>query len=204
MNAGSPRVRLLPATTLNVPNTLTFLRVLAIPAFLVCLTDRRFGAALCIFVFAGITDAVDGAVARLTNTHTSVGAALDPLADKLLMVSAFSVLGWYGAVWPWLAVLVLSREALLLLGYLVLALRGQAMEIRPSALGKVNTFCQLFTVGFALLALARPDLPLGPARTVAQSVTAATTASSGAQYLYRGLLWAQNAGKESPGKAARS
>lgn len=176
---------------LNLPNTLTLLRVVAIPGYLICLTDGFYGAALCIFVAAALTDAFDGALARLTDTRTDFGALMDPLADKLLMVSSFVVLAWWGAVPVWLTILVLSRDAVILLGYLATVFVGSPMEIRPSALGKTNTFFEIFTVGFALLALARPDLPLALLNQATQAITAVTTVTSGMQYVYRGLLWQQ-------------
>src|SRR6059036_482666 len=98
---------------LNLPNTLTLLRIIAVPIFLICLTSERYGAALCVFLAAGLTDAVDGAIARITDAQTEFGAAMDPLADKLLMVSAFVVLPWYGIVPSWLTIIVLVREVVL-------------------------------------------------------------------------------------------
>jgi cardiolipin synthase len=116
---------------------------------------------------------------------------MDPLADKLLMVSSFLMLSWYEAVPTWLTIIVLSREAVLLLGYGAILYFSEPIQVRPSAVGKVNTFLQLFTVGFALLTMARPDLPMAEVNAVTQSITAATTAASGVQYVYRGLLWQQ-------------
>ncbi len=176
---------------LNLPNTLTLLRVVAIPVFLISLTNGHPGTALAIFMAAGMTDAVDGALARLTGTQSEFGATLDPLADKLLMVSSFIVLAWYDAVPSWLTIIVLTREVVLLLGYWVIFFVSQPVQVRPSAIGKVNTFFQLFTVGFALLTMARPDLPMAGVNLVTQSITAATTTASGVQYVYRGLLWQQ-------------
>ena len=176
---------------LNLPNTLTLLRVVVIPIFLICLTNGHYGAALCIFVAAGLTDAFDGALARLTDTRTSFGTMMDPLADKLLMISSFVMLSWYGAVPVWLTILVLTRDAVILLGYLTIFFVSTPIEVRPSALGKTNTFFEIFTVGFALLSLARPDLPLAMLNLVTRDITAATTAASGVQYVYRGLLWQQ-------------
>ena len=83
---------------LNIPNALTFLRILAVPLFLSLLADGRYQPALIVFALAGLTDALDGAVARLTDTRTELGSYLDPFADKLLLVSAFITrkLGWRG------------------------------------------------------------------------------------------------------------
>lgn len=185
---------------LTLPNFLTFLRIIAIPAFLVLLTRENYAAAFILFLAAGITDTVDGAIARLTNTHSSLGAILDPMADKLLLLSSFIVFGIIGAVPQWLVVVVVSRDIIVLAGYIVLFFIHQvSMPVDPSRLGKVNTFFELFTIGFALMHLARPFLPLDLVNLAIQSVTAATAAASGVQYVYRGLLWHQEQGSREAG-----
>lgn len=180
---------------LTLPNFLTLLRIVAIPIFLVFLVSGNYAPAFMLFLAAGITDTVDGAVARLTDTHSSLGAFLDPLADKLLLVSSFIVLGVGGTIAPWLVAVVISRDVIVVLGYLVIYLVYEdSMAIDPSRLGKVNTFFELFTVGFALMTLARPGLPMAIPNLVLQTVTAGTAAASGVQYVYRGLLWHQRHG----------
>lgn len=182
---------------LNLPNTLTLLRVAAVPVFLICITAGRYDVALCLFLAAGLTDAFDGALARLTDARTELGASIDPLADKLLMASSYIVLAWYGGVPAWLTILVLSRDAVILLGYLSIYFFGEPIEVSPTSLGKANTFFQIVTIGFALLTMARPDLPMGWVNAVTQAVTGATTAASGLHYVYVGLLWQQT----HPGKS---
>jgi cardiolipin synthase len=180
---------------LTLPNFLTLLRIVAIPVFLVCLAQDNHAAAFILFLGAGVTDAVDGAVARLTDSGSRLGAVLDPMADKLLLLSSFIVLGASGVIPLWLVVLVVSRDVIVVLGYCVIYLVHQtSMEVDPSRLGKVNTFLQLFTVGFVLMSLARPALPMEVFNTMIQWITAATTAASGVQYVYRGLLWHQEQG----------
>jgi len=176
---------------LNLPNTLTLLRIAAVPVFLICITYGRYGAALCIFMAAAITDALDGALARLTDTNTELGASIDPLADKLLMASSFIVLAWVGGVPMWLTILVLSRDVVILLGYLSIYFFAEPIDVKPTALGKANTFFQIFSIGFALLALARPDMPMYWINLVTNCVAGATTAASGLHYVYVGLLWQQ-------------
>ena len=180
---------------LTLPNFLTLLRIVAIPVFLVLLARHAYAAAFMLFLAAGVTDTVDGALARLTDSRTELGAVLDPMADKMLLVSSFLVLGYAGAIAPWLVVLIVSRDAIVVLGYfLIYFVHQEAMKVDPSRLGKVNTFFELFTVGFALMTLARPELPLVSVNFAFQSVTAVTTAASGLQYVYRGLLWHQRRG----------
>jgi len=175
---------------LNLPNSLTLLRIVAIPVFLILLDDRRFSEALAVLVAAGITDAADGAIARLTNTKTTLGAYLDPLADKLLLLSAFIALAFLEAIPRWLTVLVISRDVVIVIGFFLLfVLTQRTMEIRPSAFGKGATFFQLLSVTAVCTRLAglldRNDICM----TVLFAVTGTVTGVAGLQYMYRGLLW---------------
>lgn len=177
---------------LTLPNFLTLLRIVAIPVFLIFLANRNYGAAFMLFLGAGVTDTVDGAVARLTNSRSDLGAVLDPMADKLLLLSSFIVLGFNAAIPTWLVVLVIVRDVIVVLGYgAVFVVDHVWMDVAPSRLGKLSTFFQLFTIGFALMHLARPALPLATINQIMQAVTGAVTAVSGVQYVYRGLLWHQ-------------
>jgi cardiolipin synthase len=179
-------------TVVNIPNSLTLLRIVAIPCFLILLEDGRFGEALAVFVAAGVTDGLDGAIARLTRTKTTLGAFLDPAADKLLLVSAFIALGFMHEVPRWLVVVVLSRDVVIVLGYFLLFMLTQrTMEVRPSASGKVSTFLQLSSVSLVLIGLTRPAL-LPPRMAEAMFyLTGTVTAMAGLQYMYRGLAWLQ-------------
>src|SRR5690554_2202148 len=124
---------------LTLPNFLTLLRIIAIPVFLICLADRNYAAAFILFLAAGITDTVDGAVARLTNSRSTLGAVLDPMADKLLLLSSFIVLGFTGAIATWLVVLVVVRDVIVVLGYgAVFVVDHVWMDVAPSRLGKLS------------------------------------------------------------------
>lgn len=175
---------------LNVPNVLTLVRILTIPAFLILLTSGRPGVALAIFVAGGITDALDGAIARLTDTKTELGAILDPLADKLLLLSSFCVLALMDLVPSWLTVLVLFRDVFLLAGYFFLfVFTGEWIEVRPSVFGKVTTFFQLAAVTIVLVSVSWPDAIPPPVRLTLFVGAATFTALSGLQYMARGLRW---------------
>jgi cardiolipin synthase len=131
----------LSSSILNLPNLLTLLRIGAIPLFLILLTDERYTDALLVFVVAGATDSLDGAIARLTNSHTALGAYIDPLADKLLLLSSFIILAFLGFVPRWLAILVISRDVIILLGFAVLYfITGHSIAVRPTLVGKASTF----------------------------------------------------------------
>jgi cardiolipin synthase len=179
-------------TVVNIPNVLTLLRIVAIPCFLILLEDRRYGEALAVFVAAGVTDGLDGAIARLTRTKTTLGAFLDPAADKMLLVSAFIALGFMHEVPRWLVVVVLSRDVVIVVGYFLLfMLTHHTMEVRPSVSGKLSTVLQLAAVTTVLVSLGRPGLIQPEAQQGVFYASGAITALAGLQYMYRGLAWLQ-------------
>ena len=177
---------------LTLANILTLLRLFAIPVFLVFLVDGRYGEALGVFVAAGVTDALDGAIARLTHTKTVLGAMLDPAADKLLLLSAFIALGFLAAIPRWLVVIVLTRDTIVVVGYFLLfVLTQKSIEIRPSLIGKGATFFQLATVCLALVSLVAEQMVWPVAQSCVGALAGAMTAGAGVQYVTRGLKWAQ-------------
>lgn len=179
-------------TVFTIPNLLTLARLAMVPAFLILLEDLRYAEALGVFVAAGVTDALDGAIARLTHTKTTLGAYLDPAADKLLLVSAFIALGFMHHVPRWLTVIVLSRDAMLVLGYFLLfMLTQETMEVRPSVAGKLSTFLQLSAVTAVLVGLVRPNtVPVMLTDGLFMAAGAVTTIA-GLEYAGRGLSWLQ-------------
>jgi cardiolipin synthase len=106
---------------------------------------------LIIFAIAGLTDALDGALARLLNKKTKLGSFLDPLADKILLSTSFISLAIFGLIPSWLAVIVISRDFIILLGLLILSMMSITYEIKPVFVSKVTTTLQIATVFFALL-----------------------------------------------------
>ena len=183
-------------TVLNVPNFLTLLRIVAIPCFLILLEAGQHAQALLIFVLAGVTDALDGAIARITHTKTTLGSYLDPAADKLLLLSAFIALGFMHVVPRWLVVLVISRDVVVVLGYFLLfTMTQQTMEVQPSVTGKLSTALQLLSVATVLLDLWQHGMVSPPLKMAVFYVTAVVTAVAGLQYMYRGLAWLQRQGE---------
>jgi cardiolipin synthase len=129
---------------LTVANQLTVLRLLLIPAFVLCVVYGRFGWALVAFATAGLTDALDGLVARRANQKTALGAWLDPAADKLLLVTAFIVLTLPNLGLPnrlpiWLTILMISRDVAIVVTVAVVNLAVGPRTFRPSPLGKAAT-----------------------------------------------------------------
>ena len=178
---------------LNLPNFLTLIRIVAIPFYLVLLSSRLYLEALIIFILGGLTDFLDGAVARLSHQQTPLGAYLDPVADKLLVMSSYVMLGLIGGIPPWLVVLVVSRDIIILSGYgMIYFLVEERLEVRPTLISKFNTLLQLVTVGVVLALLHKPEFLVPRLDDAFIYATAVTTVISGFQYIYRGLVWLQN------------
>lgn len=177
---------------LNIPNTLTLLRIIAIPAIVIALDYEQFASAFLLFVAAGITDGLDGAIARTTNTRTELGAYMDPLADKGLVIALLFSLTSMGSVPGWVLTIILTRDIVCLGGYLLLFfVTGEQLEVIPSRTGKMATFLQISGIGGALLVLWQPEIAdMVPARLFLEAA-ALTTACAGIQYVTRGLRWYQ-------------
>ena len=143
-------------TALTPANQLTLLRMIAIPAFVILIVYGYFGWALVVFALAGITDALDGLIARWSGQKTSLGAWLDPMADKLLLVTTFVILTWPGLDlanrFPvWLTVLIISRDVGIVLTVAIVNLAIGPRTFRPSIFGKVATATYIVTAVVALL-----------------------------------------------------
>lgn len=178
---------------LNLANCLTLFRILTIPIFLGFLVYHYYREALVVFAIGGLTDFLDGFAARWMNQQTALGAYLDPVADKLLVVSSFIMLGFVGGIPTWLAVVVVARDALIVLGYAIIyILVEERLQVRPSLLGKWSTTLQLLTLAVALLALHDARLLSPWVLNTFFYTTAVATVASGLHYLYRSMVWLQN------------
>jgi cardiolipin synthase len=173
------------SASVNLPNSLTVFRILLVPVFVGLVLYGHPSAALTVFVVAGLTDALDGLIARLWNQQTTLGRYLDPLADKLLLVAAFVVLSVEGWVPIWVTIIVVSRDIIISGGSLVIHLLRERPDIAPTLMGKVTTVFQLAYIVAVLLgtAVALPGWVLF-ASLVAVS---ALTVISGLHYLVRGV-----------------
>jgi cardiolipin synthase (CMP-forming) len=190
------------AHLLNLPNFLTLCRLASIPVFLTLLSRQHYRWALYVFAGAAITDSLDGTVARWFNSKTEVGAVLDPLADKLMLLSALWVMTFAGDFPGWLLSVVVIRDIVIMVGYMLIAIfAGEPMPVRPSYIGKASTFFQLACVIAALLRLGQ-SYPQYFYPLLYAAV--ATTAISGVQYFYRGLVWLQSREPEMFEKGAPS
>jgi cardiolipin synthase len=141
---------------LTPANQLTLLRMLLIPAFVILVVYGHLGWALTVFVTAGITDGLDGLIARRSGQKTTIGAWLDPMADKLLLVTTFVVLtlpglGLANRLPIWLTVLIISRDVGIVLTVAVINLAIGPRTFRPSVFGKAATAIYILTAVFAML-----------------------------------------------------
>jgi len=184
---------------LNLPNSLTLIRILTVPVFLVCLAYQLYWEALVVFAIGGITDFFDGLTARWLNQQTALGAYLDPVADKLLVMSSFIMLGLINGIPMWLTVVVVARDVLIVVGYgAIYLLVEERMVVRPSRIGKWSTTFQLLTLALALVALQDRNLLHPNVLKVFIALSASATVVSGLQYLGRGLIWLRNRGRSIP------
>jgi cardiolipin synthase len=169
---------------MNLPNYITLLRIILVPFFIDLMIYGYYRWALVVFVVACVTDALDGMIARLTGTKTKLGAFLDPMADKLLIVSAFVTLVIMGMLPGWLVIIVVSRDVILALGGLALYFAGHKFVAQPSLVGKATTVLQ-FTVVSLSLVLINFGTEWGM-MAILHWMTAGFTLASGIQYAVRG------------------
>lgn len=146
--------------------------------------DKHFGWALITFAVAGITDGMDGLIARLTHQRTELGAYLDPIADKLLLTSVFVTLAIIDIIPNWLTLIVITRDLIILLGFCVLTLTNHRPKIHPTISSKITTGFQISTI---LLVLLTGYNPAFHTLSIASIIGATLfTVLSGAHYIYIG------------------
>ena len=178
---------------LTLANQLTFLRLVAVPFFILAVLSARFDLALVLFVAAALTDLADGMIARWFRQGTPLGSLLDPAADKLLLTAGFILLTDYPSMFQgiemvariplWLTILTISRDVLIIAIALILYLAVGETRFPPTVWGKLTAGAESFTVGLFLLANALERT--GPVLDVMVRVTLAFTLLSGFHYLWR-------------------
>ena len=172
---------------INIPNFITLARVLSVPVIFWLLISGNSRTAFFVFLIAGISDAVDGYLAKRFNWSTDLGAYLDPLADKLLIVSIYIALGVSHEIPLWLGIAVVSRDILILLAVLVSWLMDHPVRIKPLAVSKINTAAQL-VLAATVLADEGFNLGLDNTRLVLVWITAVSTIVSLVAYLKAWLM----------------
>jgi cardiolipin synthase (CMP-forming) len=176
---------------------LTVLRMILVPVFVLLILYQHLGWALAVFLLAGLTDLLDGLIARRYKQKTPLGTMLDPLADKLLLTSAFIVLTLDSIdlnfqIPLWLTVTVISRDLLLVLSVLIINLTIGRRLFSPSLLGKLTTACQLLLVMLVLIVNGVGIQIEG--LWIVVYLTLALTVSSGMHYILRGMILIQKEG----------
>lgn len=174
---------------MTLANAFTLLRLILVPVLVVLLHQGSYAWALALFVFAGLTDAADGFVAKRYNQVTELGKVLDPLADKALAVALYVTLAWLGWVPFWLVVAVVARDVIIVSGALLYHYLTSGLEVAPTLLSKANTALQL---GYLALILvdAAVAVDLGGWHTLLAVAVLITTVASGLQYV---LVWLRKA-----------
>jgi cardiolipin synthase len=174
------------AHLMNVPNSLTLLRIVLIPVFVGLLIYEEYGYSLVILLVAALTDALDGTIARVSNQRTRLGAVLDPLADKLLLTSGFITLSVLHLVPLWTAILVVSRDMILMTGALLIRVTDSQVDLSPTMLGKGTTLLQVIYMIVVVVWASRGwDLRL--LQPLLYTMVGLTVIS-GFHYLYRGIV----------------
>jgi cardiolipin synthase len=167
---------------MTLPNLITIGRLIIVPLVIVMIGQGRWAAAFILFVVAGISDAIDGFIARRFDMRSEFGAYIDPLADKALLVSIYVTLSVVGVIPSWLAIVVVSRDVMIVSAIILSWLMARPVEIKPLAVSKINTAAQ---IAFAALVLATKafGVDLAGYDDFAMLIVAALTVSSAGAYL---------------------
>lgn len=182
---------------MTFPNVLSILRMGLVPLFIIALVGDQPLRALLLFLLAGVTDGLDGFIARFYGQQSHLGTFLDPMADKLLLTSAYVMLaipapGGGFTIPVWVTILVIARDVLIVVVALVLFLAAGVSRFPPAVIGKITTVVQVVTVLLALLARISPSFEVAALGAV--FTTAGLTVASGFYYIYRASRMPQDAG----------
>lgn len=175
---------------MNIPNLISLARLLIVPVVIWLILDGDLLIAFWLFVAAGVSDAVDGYIAKRFHAHSVLGGFLDPLADKALLVSVYVALGYKGYLENWLVIMVVFRDLLIIGGALLFHTITQSLAMAPLTISKINTAAQI-VLAAVMLAAGGFGIDYGWVRDALVYLVAATTLASGAAYVVR---WTRRAG----------
>jgi cardiolipin synthase len=167
---------------LNIPNIITLARIILVPVIVWAIASNQMEIAFAVFVVAGVSDAVDGFLAKRFNMTSELGALLDPLADKALLVSIYVALGIWGAVPRWIVILVVSRDIMIVAAVIVSWLFDKPVPMKPSMVSKLNTVAKVAFAALVLAALAL-DFPRQPYDLILMGLVTVFTLVSVSLYL---------------------
>lgn len=182
---------------MTIPNIITLIRFFLVPCVVLALLDGNMGWAFLGFLVAGISDGVDGFIARTFDQRSELGAYLDPIADKLLLVCVFVVLGYLGELPLWVVVTAVSRDALIVGGVMLATVMGNPVEMKPLFVSKANTTFQIL-LALVVLAELASGRDAGWLRPVLVYISAVLTAASAGAYLVGWLRHMSGYGRSNP------
>jgi cardiolipin synthase (CMP-forming) len=182
-----PRAPALLRLEFNLPNLITLARLLSVPVMIWLIFDERYGAAFWVFIAAGVSDALDGYIAKRFDLRTRLGALLDPIADKALLAGVYVTLGLAGQLPGWLVGIVVLRDFLIVVGFVLINATAAPKQFGPLYISKINTLLQIVLIGFVLARLGL-GIAAGPTTWLLIGAAAVTTVLSGLSYLAR---WAR-------------
>ncbi len=167
---------------MNIPNSITLARIVSVPLIVWLILREEMLLAFVFFMLGGISDALDGLIAKQFDLVTKLGEYLDPLADKILLVSIYVTLGIKGDIPSWLVILVVSRDVFIVGGILLSYMMETRVIIKPVWISKINTFCQILLAALVLGA-AGFEIDVGMILTMSFYGVALTTVLSGYYYI---------------------
>lgn len=173
-----------------LPNLITLLRIASVPFIVILLFNNNYAMTLLLFVFAGLSDALDGYIAKRFQCITKLGTMLDPIADKCLLVASFVMLTHQEYLPFWLTVIVVFRDLLIIGGVIFVSLLIGRIELKPLIISKINTVMQLFLIFVVLMNLAHPQLIPNIGEPFLYILVAGTSISSGLAYIWHGSILA--------------
>lgn len=177
----------------NLPNILTITRIVLLPFFAVSLIYGKYDYALILFLLASVTDVLDGYVARIKKQTTDFGSILDPVADKFLLITAFIIISVRNNEWipKWLTITVISRDLIVVTGWLIIYFVTHNPKVEPSIIGKATNGLQFLLIGILLLLInikgESCDAESSCIPMFFLVAVAFLTALSGLHYIYKGL-----------------
>ena len=167
---------------MNLPNIISLGRLLSVPVVIYLILNDFMTAAFWLFIAAGISDGVDGYLAKTLGQSSALGAYLDPIADKVLLVGVYLTLGQDGHLPTWLVIMVVFRDLIIVGGIILLHISNSGIRMRPLLISKVNTAAQIALIALVLVELGL-KIDLGGFLDVLIYVVGATTVASGASYI---------------------
>ena len=173
---------------MSIPNIITLGRILLVPIVIWAIASNQMEIAFGVFIIAGVSDGVDGFLAKHFNMASELGAMLDPLADKALLVSIYVALGIWGAIPRWIVILVVSRDIMIVSAVIVSWLFGKPIPMKPLMVSKINTVAQVALAALVLASLAFGFHP-GPYDRILMGIVTVFSLASVSLYL---VEWARH------------